>query len=199
MNRLLKSSLSVLALSVVLGACAAPPPQPEDVYYRLSPRADGKMNTPILDGVVEVDRFAAAGSPSSRPILYAEDGTPMVTEYHYHFWIEAPPTMLQSALVSYLRSAGVAKQVVTPDMRVRPDYTVQGRLIRLDTVHGDSASGIAEIELALRDENSGKLVVLGEYSTEIPAETNAVKHAVAAIDAAVKKVFDDFVLDMHKP
>ncbi|MCW8914946.1 MAG: ABC-type transport auxiliary lipoprotein family protein [Magnetovibrio sp.] len=197
MNYLFKSSVT-LALVLGLSACAAPPPQPEDVYYRLTPRADMKLTAPVLDGIVEVDRFSAAGSPSSRPILYAEDGTPVVTEYHYHFWIEAPPTMLQSALVSYLRSSGIAKQVVTPEMRVRPDYTVQGRLIRLDTVHGTSASGIAHFELALRRERDGKLVVLGEYDTEIPASDDTVKASVAAIDEAVNKVFADFVADIKK-
>jgi len=203
MKQIIKSKITALLFTglaaVLLSACAVPPPAPEDAFYRLSPRAAEPLAAaPVLKGTVEVDRFAAAGSLANRPLLFLEPGSGAVSEYHYHFWIEAPPILLQNALVSYLRSTGIAERVVTPEMRVRPDYTVRGRLMRLETVLGENAIGVAEIELSLRRESDGELLVLGEYRAEIPSGPNGVKTDVSAIEKAVNKAFEDFVADIQK-
>jgi len=191
--------LAVGLMAGLVGACAVPPPAPEDAFYRLSPRADKPVSTaPVLKGIVEVERFAASGSLANRPLLFSEPGSNAVSEYHYHFWIEAPPMLLQNALVSYLRSTGVAARVVTPDMRVRPDYTVRGRLMRLETVQGENAVGVAELELSLRRESDGELMVLGEYRAEVPSGPNGVKTDAPAIEQAVHDAFHDFVADILK-
>jgi len=203
MTQIIKTKFSALLLAGLVvsfvSACAVPPPAPEDAFYRLSPRADAPASTaPMLKSVVEVDRFAASGSLANRPLLFSEPGSSAVSEYHYHFWIEAPPILLQNALVSYMRSAGVAERVVTPEMRVRPDYTVRGRLMRLETVQGAQAIGVAEFELSLRRESDGELLVLGEYRAEVPSGPNGVKTDVSAIEKAVNKAFEDFVADIQK-
>ena len=197
MRRIITTIAPAFFVAGLLSACAAPPPVPEDAFYRLSPRADSPVAPqPLLEGAVEVGRFAAAGSLGNRPLLFSKPGSNAVSEYHYHFWIEAPPMLLQSALVSYLRSAGVAEQVVTPDMRVRPDYTVQGRLMRLETITGPTPSGVAEFELSLRRERDGKLLVLGEYRADVPSGANGVGTDAAAIEKAVDKAFAAFVADI---
>jgi len=199
MRRIIKAIAPALFIAGLLSACAAPPPAPEDAFYRLSPRAQSTVaSQALLKGALEVDRFAAAGSLANRPLLFSEPGSNAVNEYHYHFWIEAPPMLLQSALVSYLRSAGVAEQVVTPAMRVRPDYTVQGRLMRLETVTGNAPQGVAEFELSLRRESDGKLLVLGEYRAEVPSGSNGVVTDAAAIEKAVGKAFAEFVADIAR-
>ena len=203
MTQIIKTKFSALLFAGLVvsfvSACAVPPPAPEDAFYRLSPRADGSaVSTPKLKGVVEVDRFAASGSLANRPLLFSEPGSSAVSEYHYHFWIEAPPILLQNALVSYIRSTGIAERVVTPEMRVRPDYTIRGRLMRLETVQGTEAIGVAEFELSLRRESDGELVVLGEYRAEVPSGPNGVKTDVSAIEKAVNKAFEDFVADIQK-
>lgn len=199
MRRIIKTIAPALFVAGLVSACAAPPPAPEDAFYRLSPRAESAVAAQsLLKGAVEVDRFAAAGSLANRPLLFSEPGSNAVNEYHYHFWIEAPPMLLQSALVSYLRSAGVAEQVVTPAMRVRPDYTVQGRLMRLETITGQTPTGVAEFELSLRRESDGKLLVLGEYRAEVPSGSNGVVTDAAAIEKAAGKAFAQFVGDIAR-
>ena len=203
MKQIVKSKITALLFTGLMvgfvSACAVPPPAPEDAFYRLSPRADQpQVSVPVLKGTVEVDRFVAAGSLANRPLLFSEPGSSAVSEYHYHFWIEAPPILLQNALVSYLRSTGLAERVVTPDMRVRPDYTVRGRLMRLETVLGDNAIGVAEFELSLRRESDGELLVLGEYRAEVPSGPDGVKTDVSAIEKAVNKAFADFAQDIQK-
>ena len=180
----------------LVAACAAPPPVPGDKFYRL----DTTATTPgdiALDGVVEVDRFVASGSLANRPLLFAEPGSNAVSEYHYHFWIEAPPILLQSALVSYLRSAKVAKRVVTPEMRVTPDYTVMGRVLRLETVRGAQPTGAVTFELALRREADNELLVLGEYRAEVLSGSNGIQTDVAAIEQAVNDAFARFAVDIR--
>ena len=190
-----KLAAGIVALGV-LGACASPSPVPEDKFYRLDvmAAAPGEM---ALDGVVEVDRFVASGSLGNRPLLFSEPGSNAVSEYHYQFWIEAPPVLLQSALVSYLRSDKVAERVVTPEMRVRPDFTIMGRVLRLETVRGDTPAGAVTFELTLRREADGELLVLGEYRAEVPSGTNGIQTDVAAIEHAINDAFTRFAADIR--
>lgn len=199
MIQIVKNALpAVLALGL-LSACAAPPPAPEDAFYRLSPRADAPLaEKALIDGVVEVERFVASGSLANRPVLFSEPGSNAVSEYHYHFWIEAPPILLQNALVSYMRSANVSDRVVTPEMRLRPAYSVRGRVMRLETVLGGTPTGVAEFELSLRRESDGELVVLGEYRAEVTSAPNGVKTDVAALEQAADQAFAAFVADIQK-
>lgn len=197
-TKLGRSTRGVLAVAVTAGllaACAAPPPAPNDQFYRLDVAAD--PGDQVLDGVVEVGRFDASGALGNRPLLYVDQGSNALTEYHYHFWVEAPPVLLQGALVSYLRGAGVAKQVVTPEMRARPAFTVTGRVIRLETVRGAPSKGVVALELSLRREGDGEILVLGEYSAEVPAGRSGIQTDVAALEKAVDDVFARFVSDIR--
>jgi len=189
------SLVSALAVGL-LAACTTPPPVPEDSFYRLTPQAD--LGTMVLDGSVEVDRFVASGSLANRPLLFSDKGSNAVNEYHYHFWIEAPPILLQGALVSYLRSSGVAKRVVTPKMRVTPDYIIGGRILRLETVRDDKPIGAVTFELTLRRQSDGELLVLDEYRAEIPSAKNGIETDVGAIEQAVNEAFASFVADIRK-
>lgn len=185
-----------LMVAGLVSACAAPAPAPDDKFYRLDVRA-AQPGDVVLDGVVEIDRFVASGSLANRPLLYAQPGSNAVSEYHYHFWMESPPILLQSALVSYLRSTNVAKRVVSPEMRIRPDYTVMGRILRLETVRGNAPKGAVTFELTLRREADGELLVLGEYDAEVASGSNGLQTDVAAIERAVNEAFARFVADIR--
>lgn len=180
----------------LLSACAAPPPAPEDQFYRLDITA-ANPGALALNGVVEVDRFVASGGLANRPLLFSQSGSNAVSEYHYHFWMEPPPILLQSALVSYLRSDNVATRVVTPEMRATPDYSIMGRIMRLEVVRGAKTVGAVTFELTLRRESDDKLLVLGEYRAEVPAGTNGMQTDVAAIEHAASQAFAQFVADIR--
>lgn len=196
-HKSLAAALAPVVLGVLLAACSTPPPVPDDSFYRLTPYA-AEAGTLVLDGSVEVDRFVASGSLANRPLLFSDKGSNAVNEYHYHFWIEAPPILLQGALVSYLRSSGVAKRVVTPEMRVSPAYTIGGRILRLETVRGNKPIGAVTFELTLRRQSDGELLVLDEYRAEIPSAKNGIETDVGAIEQAVNEAFANFVADIRK-
>jgi len=189
-------SVGVLGMSF-LSACASAPAVPEDAFYRLTPVSD-QAGAQTIDGVVEVGRFAASGALGNRPLLMTDRGSNAVTEYNYHFWIESPPSLLQSVLVSSLRSSKVAKQIVTPEMRVTPDYTVTGRVLRMETVRGSQPSGVVAFELSLRNESTGKIVVLKEYLSEVPSSNDRVQDGAKALEQAVNKAFSSFIADVRK-
>jgi len=181
----------------VLTACGSAPKVPDDSFYRLNV-SSLDVGAQTLKGVIEVDRFAASGSLGNRPLLMSKSDSNAVTEYHYHFWIESPPELLQSALISYLRSSKVAGRIVTPEMRVVPDYTIAGRVIRMETVRGSNPKGLVTFELSLRREKDGKLLVLKEYNQEIPASQDRVGAGAVAIEKAVNQVFGAFIADIRK-
>lgn len=197
LHKKLFASLVPAILGVaLLSACGTPPPVPDDSFYRLNPRTV-ETGALALDGVVEIERFIASGSLANRPLLFSDKGSNAVNEYHYHFWIEAPPILLQGALVSYLRSDGVAKRVVTPEMRVQPDYTIGGRILRLETMRSSPPTGVVAFELTLRRQSDGELLVLNEYRAEITSAKNGVETDVFAIEQAVDEAFSAFVADIR--
>jgi len=192
------SSLAVVVSLFALNACASAPSVPQDNFYRIAPQpTTNQQGSALQDATVEVSRFVADGSVSNRPILYSSDANPnSVSEYNYHFWIEAPPTLIKDALVSYLRATNVANRVVTPEMRVSSDYSVLGRIKRLEIYTGNKYTGVASFEIGLRRNLDGELVVLNEYESKIAADNNSVGSVITAVEKAVEDIFARFVHDI---
>ena len=151
-----KAVISTLAL-VLLAACGSAAPVPEDQFYRLSAvMTVAPQSKTLFPGTLEIDRFVADGLTAGRPIVYSEAGKPFqVKEFHYHFWTQPPTVMLRDELVTYLRRAKVADIVVTPEMRVSPDYVLTGKIRRLEKVVGTPPKAVLEIELGLRKASGG--------------------------------------------
>ncbi|MDH5187664.1 MAG: ABC-type transport auxiliary lipoprotein family protein [Rhodospirillaceae bacterium] len=200
----MKKTLSAMTIAVsltslvALNACATAQSVPQDNFYRLAPQPETSQQGGILqDATVEVARFVADGSVSNRPILYSSDANPnSVSEYHYHFWIEAPPTLIKDSLVSYLRAAGIANRVVTPEMRVSSDYSVLGRIKRLEIYTGKKYTGVASFEIGLRRNSDGELLVLNEYESKVEANNNSVGSVITAVEKATEDIFARFVHDI---
>lgn len=188
-------------LAAFVAACASAPPVPEDQYYRLKAVvADGASPAKTLfPGTIEIDRFVADGVTAGRPIVYSEAGKPyQVKEYHYHFWTQPPTVMLRDELIAYLRAAGVAKAVVTPEMRVAADYVLTGKIIRLEKVIGQPPKAVLEVELGVRKATGGALIFLNTYRIESASDGPGVDDAVHALNAALSEVYGQFVADLAK-
>ncbi|MCK5546739.1 MAG: membrane integrity-associated transporter subunit PqiC [Rhodospirillaceae bacterium] len=192
------SAMAAAAAMFALNACSAAPTVPQDNFYRITPKpASVQQNSMLKDATVEIARFVADGSVSNRPILYSGDANPnSVSEYNYHFWIESPPTLIKDALVSYMRAAGVANRVVTPEMRVSSDYSVLGRIKRLEIYTGKKHMGVAAFEIGLRRNSDGELILLNEYESMVEAKNNSVGSVITAVEKATEEVFSRFVADI---
>lgn len=184
---------------LLLAGCGSPSAVPQDHYYRLNVDSSDKMGAPMISGAVEVSRFVADGAVANRPVLYTNANAPnAVSEYNYNFWIEAPPTLLKDALVTYLRASGVADRVVTPEMRFDAKYAVVARIKRLEVRTGDRPQGVASFELGLRRNADDELLVLDDYEAVVDAAGDTVPELIVAVDKAVDQVFSEFVNDIPK-
>ncbi|CAA7614287.1 ABC-type transport auxiliary lipoprotein family protein [Magnetospirillum sp. UT-4] len=183
----------ILALSLALAACASPAP-PEDNFYRLDGRmAVQRLAAPVLPGVLEVNRLDSDGVLSERALAYQDsDGT--LARYRYDLWSEAPGALLQERLVEALRAANAAVTVLTPDLRVPPDWTLRGKLKRFELLP-DAGKVMVRLELAVVSARDGSLVLLRTYETERRSEA-APKAAAVALAAAADEAIARFVADL---
>ncbi len=199
----------VTLLVLFIGGCAVlPPPPPDDTFYRLpTPAAAGRLSEPALPGVVEVVRFTADGVTGERALVHARaGGSHVLSSYAYHLWTDSPTALLQEALVDHLRAAGAAETVVTSNLRLVPDFVIQGHIKRFEQVAAlgpaGRAAGAAEavvaIELAVTDRRDERLVLLRDYEARRPASSGAPEAAVRAMSAAVAEVFEAFVADLDE-
>jgi cholesterol transport system auxiliary component len=190
--------LTAAGFAVLVSACAQPL-VPEDHYYRLEVTVAQALGKPPLGGTVEVERLAADGLTAGRPIVYSDAARPFeAKEYHYHFWTDPPGVMVQDQVVNYLRGAGLAERVVTPAVRIEPDFQLTGRVVRLEQIRGNAPKGVAEIEFRLRAMAGDRLLLLETYRAEVAARSDAVADAIVAINAALEQVLERFAGDLAR-
>jgi ABC-type uncharacterized transport system auxiliary subunit len=173
---------------------------PEDRFYRLSLDAPAaRASDAVLPGTLGVARFRADGLTKSRAIVYSDAAQPLVArQYHYHHWIEVPPRLLQEEMVSYLRGAGVARQVVAAGAGPAPDYLVEGTIRRFEHVRTEGGSAVAvDIELQLRQRSTGEVTLVKEYARSVPADGHGMYEAARAFSRAVSGVYGEFLRDLR--
>ena len=197
-----KSQIGIILIALLaLSSCGSAPPVPEDNFYRLQAvYADEAISGKPLPGTIEVERFVADGLTSERAIVFSEVGKPnQVKAYHYHFWIKPPTVMLRDELVSFLRASKISDSVVTPEMRVRANYALTGKIKHLEQVRANGQTRtLLETEFGLRRPNDGKLLFLDSYRIENVAEDNSVAAAVDSLNTALSIIYADFLADISK-
>ncbi len=184
----------VLAAAVAaLAACAAPAP-PKDNFHRLSVAPPQRVFAPPpLPGVLEINRPDVDGVLSERAMAYQE-ASGVVARYNYDYWSNPPAQMLQDALAEALDSAHAADHVVTPDLRVPPDWTLRGRLKRFESVPGAKRVDL-RVQLAVVSARDGTLVLSRTYDVSEPVAEPSPAAAAAALgqatSQAVGRLLDD--------
>ncbi len=191
-------AVRVLAIGalVALTACAQDP-VPQDQYYRLNSPGTSNVTGPKFNGVVEVERLIANGLIDSRPILFtASAKSAEVQSYHYHFWTEPPSIMLQNAVTAKLRQANAAKSIVTPNLRIEPDYILSGKILRFEQVTGSANKVVISLELSLKNAKLEQLIHLDTYTLEQSSQNASVAAAVGAFSLGVDKILSAFMKDL---
>ncbi len=190
--------VALLVVLLCVGCVAAPPP-PADAFYRLEVTAPAALPRPLLHGVVQVNRFAAEGLTGDRAMLYSyRDHPDQLLRYSYHFWIDAPPALLQDQLLRSLRQAGAADAVVTPDLNMSPDFVIEGRLRRFEQLAGASPAVVVEADIAVIRLRGNDLLMLHDYRVEKPAASEQPADAVRAFEAAVGEMVARFLDDLSQ-
>jgi len=174
-------------------ACAGGPPPPPDTFHRLVvPAATSDV---ALPGAVEVDRFRASAVLLGRPLAVADAGGRRLRHAAYDFWVDAPPVLLQRALVERLRAGALAPEVVTPEQRRAVPWAVSGRVERFERVAGRGGAVALELRLQRRGEPAPR--VHGVYRAERAARSDDAAGAVEALGLATGDAFAAFWADVE--
>jgi ABC-type uncharacterized transport system auxiliary subunit len=194
-----RAAALVACLATLLSGCAGGP-APTHHYYRLEPgEPAASLGRPALDGVLVVDRLRAEAIASGRELLERNASSPELRRRSYHHWVEPPPTMLQVGIVGYLRAAGVASQVVTPDLHLRPDYELAGRILAFERVVGSSAPRVRiALELSLTRVEGRELLLLETYVDELEARGHGIDDAALAFAEALSSILELADLDARR-
>ena len=197
----MKRLLFLTLLAPVLAGClGSAPPVPRDHYYRLLvPLPAESGGAMLLPGVLTVELLQADGLLRERPLLYSTAADAAELQQHnYHYWNDVPPRLLQDQMVTYLRRAGVASLVVTPDTRVRAEYQISGKAKRFERLVGGGGSKVVvEIEFALLRFSDDALLVVDTYSAEEAAAGDSIEESILALNRATARVFDAFLSDVR--
>ncbi len=189
----------LLVTAAVLSGCFGGA-APRDHYYRLSSGfTEPALRRPLFKGVLAVDRFGAGGLLGQRQLLFTGVDDPLtVTAYDYHLWIEPPAVLFQERLLTFLRRAGVADQVVRVGEHPAPDHLLTGTLRLLERRLGTPVSrGVVELDLGLRRADGGEPMLLKSYRQQRPLADETVSATVKAIDDGVSVILKRFLEDLR--
>lgn len=181
-----------LIMCLLLGGCAGGSRIPEDSFYRLEQTAPAEaLATPVLDGILMVQGGAAAPIYRDRALLYSESGEPArLQRYHYQSWIDSPPRLLQRSLADYLRAAGVAPAVVTPEDAVDARYRLRVDIDRFEQVRGDNGSRVVVgLSMTLAERASGKLLVQAQLHTDSAVQGDDFPALATAYERALDELY----------
>ncbi len=183
---------AVLLAALALTSCSGSP-APRDNYYRLAEPADVPARTGgPLPGAAEVVPLRADGLLNDRAIIF-QKGPTVIEGYSYHFWWQAPGSMLQQSMIDTLRRAQAFEQVAGPEMKLNRVYDVVGRIRRMEQ---GSNNVVVELELSLRLARGGEPLLLKTYTEEVPTTGNGIPAAVDAFSTAVARIMNRFVSDL---
>lgn len=186
---------TVIAL---ITGCAGPSVVPEDNYYRLiNIEPDTRHAGALLDGVVAVESLEADAVYNERAVLYSDIDQPLqLQRYHYHYWSDRPPRMLQRQLGIYLKDANLARQVVdSRGFDGDVDFRVGGVIRQFEELKaGDEVRAKISLELQLTRESDGA-VIFSEQFVHIsgPVKDDQVYIAVELFQDALSRIFDQFL------
>lgn len=154
--------LTLLTIALLLSACAGGTRVPEDSFYRLEIDAPAaRMESPALRGILAVQVGTAAPVYRDRAFLYSDARQPgRLQRYHYHYWMDAPPRLVQRSLADYLRAAGIATAVVTPEDAIDERYRLRVDIERFEQRRArDGGDVTVELSLTLSERGTGALLL----------------------------------------
>lgn len=186
--------VAMLAVSLSLGGCAGAARIPEDSFYRLEIAAPtARLPAPALTGMLVVQSGASAPVYRDRALLYSAPAAPgRLQRYHYQYWIDTPPQLVQRSLADYLRAAGVATSVVPPEEGSAARYRLRADIERFEHVRGQG-HGNGTVEVTLR-------VILSERggATVLMQDSVSAEAAIADSDfPAVADAFERALTDVY--
>jgi ABC-type uncharacterized transport system auxiliary subunit len=159
---------------------------------RPAPRASA-----LLAGTLEVERLGASDLLRGRALVVASADRPdVLRRSDYHFWVDAPPVLLQDALLDFVREGGLAERAVRAGAQERAAWILTGRVLRFERLAPRQAA--VELELSLRRASEPGLVAQGTYAATGTADGDSMEAAVRALGSATAQAFSAFAADVER-
>ncbi len=193
----------VLAGLFMLAGCSSAPPIPTNSFYRLDIGApEERLKSPALNGILSVQVGASIPLYRDRALLHSEAGSEATLQrYHYHYWVDTPPHLLQIELADYLRDAGIATVVVMPEDGVDEAYRLRLDIDRFEHLRGPNGGTVrVGLRVFLIERSSGKLMLQDRLEAEAVVQGDDYPQLAAGYQHAVTKVSEGLValLSAHK-
>lgn len=191
------STAYVVAFAVLLSACAANAPVPEDRFYHLQLAAPAPVAS-ALSGALEVDYTHADPLRSGRAVVYSDSRAPLqLKRYHYAFWADQPPRLVHRALMEYLREAGTAERVVAPGQGARAGYRLESRLLKFEQLRNGTAVAVeAALQVSVQRLPAGPALWTRTYTRREAAAGDDLHASAQAMQVALAGVFQALNRDL---
>jgi ABC-type uncharacterized transport system auxiliary subunit len=189
---------ALLAASLLLATGCLGKPAPRERSFRLELAPPARLATPLLSGILEVDRLRAHAVARRTALVYVLDAsaTELRTSSTEH-WADSPTLLVQREMAAYLHAAGVADRVLTPELGIEPDYRLSGDIVRFEETRASEASRVVvELALVVTDERRREVLLQQSYREERAAQGPDAEDAVRAYDAALAALLARFVSDL---
>lgn len=180
-------------LSGCFGGLGGSSAAPAEKFYRLT-MASAPASPVAGTAVFALEPVDARGVYVERSLLYraATAGAPL-QQYPYASWAEPPDVMLQDQLMSALRNAFGASQVLGPGQRGLPSIRVGMRVRAMEQVRdGGSARAHFAATYSAIDRNGAVLFVL-DWDREAAASGASPLEFVNALSGLVNDASNDVI------
>lgn len=187
----------LLATLLLLTGCSSAPPIPTNSFYRLDIAApEVRLDSPVLKDTLSVQVGAAMPLYRDRALLHSEAGAETsLQRYHYHYWIDTPPHLLQIELADYLRDAGVAAVVVMPEDSVNEVYRLRLDIDRFEHLRGANGGKVSVgLRVLLTERSAGRLLLQDRLVAEAVVQGEDFARLTAGYQQAVTELFERVVV-----
>ncbi|MDH5585135.1 MAG: ABC-type transport auxiliary lipoprotein family protein [Nitrospirota bacterium] len=185
--------------ALALTGCLGGQPSP-DYFYRLNlADPETRLDPTPFQGTLQVTRPWADALTSERHLVYRKDDNISQLNHHaYHRWVDSPTLLVQQEMTHYLRKAGLAEQVVTPEMRTKADYALSCRIAKLERVLDQTPRVILELELGITSMHDRRTLLLRTYREERPTTDLDIASSIDAYNQALSTILNHFLADASK-
>ena len=191
----------VVCFSLLLSACfGGGEPIPQDQFYRLSAASYNGDNLQPITAVIAVSTLDSDVLHSERSILYSQFDEPLkLQRYHYHHWTNIPSKLIQDNLVDYLRTSGIAKQVIRYGEQSTIDAEIGGQVKRFERViGGTSTKVVVQLELFYKSRGAKPKYYQNKYEQQVVVSDTSMHTTAIAFSQALQAIYSDFLKDIVK-
>ena len=181
-NRFIQRMALILLLPWIAASCGSTRPVHYYVINEGAPPSNAA--TPQYPISILVARINTSHLYRDTRIVFGSGPVEMGT-YENERWSETPADMIQTAVVSALRSTGLYRSVTRVASKALGEYVIHTTLYSLYEVDKPDFAARFSIQWELFETKSGATVWVGNYSHDEPVTGKSVTDVVEALDRNV--------------